>query len=155
MLKKIALSPWTALITLVLVLMVRVADPSFVESVRLRYFDTLITNKAPVDNDIYSVNIDESALDRWGQWPFPRTVYAEIIQELYKRNAGLVVWNVMMPEQDRFNGDEALAKVMVDNPIILTNIPSAKDKNAARKPGAAILNPEYKLSWNDSEHPPT
>ena len=143
MLKKIALSPWTALITLLLVLMVRVADPSFVESVRLRYFDTLITNKAPVDNDIYSVNIDESALDRWGQWPFPRTVYAEIIQELYKRNAGLVVWNVMMPEQDRFNGDEALAKVMADNPIILTNIPSAKDKNTARKPGAAILNPEY------------
>ena len=143
MLKKIALSPWTALITLLLVLMVRVADPSFVESVRLRYFDTLITNKAPVDNDIYSVNIDESALDRWGQWPFPRTVYAEIIQELYKRNAGLVIWNVMMPEQDRFNGDEALAKVMADNPIILTNIPSAKDKNAARKPGAAILNPEY------------
>ena len=143
MLKKIALSPWTALITLLLVLMVRVADPSFVESVRLRYFDTLITNKAPVDNDIYSVNIDESALDLWGQWPFPRTVYAEIIQELYKRNAGLVIWNVMMPEQDRFNGDEALAKVMADNPIILTNIPSAKDKNEARKPGAAILNPEY------------
>ena len=143
MLKKIALSPWTALITLLLVLSIRVADTSFVESVRLRYFDTLITNKAPVDNDIYSVNIDESALDRWGQWPFPRTVYAEIIQELYKRNAGLVVWNVMMPEQDRFNGDEALAKVMVDNPIILTNIPSAKDKNTARKPGAAILNPEY------------
>ena len=143
MLKKIALSPWTALITLLLVLSIRVADTSFVESVRLRYFDTLITNKAPVDNDIYSVNIDESALDRWGQWPFPRTVYAEIIQELYKRNAGLVVWNVMMPEQDRFNGDEALAKVMADNPIILTNIPSAKDKNAARKPGAAILNPEY------------
>ena len=143
MLKKIALSPWTALITLLLVLSIRVADTSFVESVRLRYFDTLITNKAPVDNDIYSVNIDESALDRWGQWPFPRTVYAEIIQELYKRNAGLVVWNVMMPEQDRFNGDEALAKVMADNPIILTNIPSAKDKNSARKPGAAILNPEY------------
>ena len=143
MLKKIALSPWTALVTLLLILSVRIADPSFVESVRLRYFDTLITNKEPVDNEIYVVNIDESALEKWGQWPFPRTVYAEIIQELYKRNAGLVVWNVMMPEADRFGGDAALAKVLEENPVILANIPSSKDKNTARKPGAVILNPEY------------
>jgi len=144
MLKKIALSPWTALITLLLILSVRVADPSFVESVRLRYFDTLITNATPTENEIYVVNIDESALDKWGQFPFPRSVYAEIIQELYKRNAGLVVWNVMMPEADRFGGDAALAKVLADNPTILTNVPSNKDKNVARKPGIVVLGPEYK-----------
>jgi adenylate cyclase len=143
MLKKIALSPWTALITLLLILSVRVADTSFVESVRLRYFDTLITNAMPTQNEIYTVNIDEAALDKWGQWPFPRTVYAEIIQELYKRNAGLVVWNVMMPEADRFNGDAALAKVLEENPTILANIPGAKDKNTPRKPGAVILGPQY------------
>jgi len=56
--KKILVSPWTALITLALVLGVRVADPTFVESVRLRYFDTLITSKAPTENNIYTVNID-------------------------------------------------------------------------------------------------
>ena len=143
MLKKIALSPWTALITLLLILSVRVADTSFVESVRLRYFDTLITNAMPTQNEIYTVNIDEAALDKWGQFPFPRTVYAEIIQELYKRNAGLVVWNVMMPEADRFNGDAALAKVLEENPTILANIPGAKDKNTPRKPGAVILGPQY------------
>ena len=143
MLKKIALSPWTALITLLLILSVRVADTSFVESVRLRYFDTLITNAMPTQNEIYTVNIDEAALDKWGQFPFPRTVYAEIIQELYKRNAGLVVWNVMMPEADRFNGDAALAKVLEENPTILANIPGAKDKNTPRKHGAVILGPQY------------
>ena len=143
MLKKIALSPWTALITLLLVLSVRAVDPSFVESVRLRYFDTLITNAMPTENELYVVNIDESALEKYGQWPFPRTVYADIIKELYKRNAGLVVWNVMMPEADRFGGDTELAKVLADNPTILTNIPSNKDKNTARKPGAAVLGPQY------------
>lgn len=143
MLKKIALSPWTALITLLLVLSVRVLNPSFVESVRLRYFDTLITNAIPTENEIYTVNIDESAIDKWGQWPFPRTVYAEIIQELYKRNAGMVVWNVMMSEKDRFGGDAVLAKVLEENPVILANVPSAKDKNEARKPGVVVLNPEY------------
>jgi len=143
MLKKIALSPWTALITLLLILSVRVADTSFVESVRLRYFDSLITNAMPTQNEIYTVNIDESALDKWGQFPFPRTVYAEIIQELYKRNAGLVVWNILMPEADRFNGDAALAKVLEENPVILTNRPDNKDKNVARKPGIVVLNPEH------------
>jgi len=143
MLKKIALSPWTALITLLIVLSIRVADTSFVESVRLRYFDTLITNAMPTQNEIYTVNIDEAALDKWGQWPFPRTVYADIIQELYRRNAGLIVWNVMMPEADRFGGDATLAKAIEKNPVILSNIPSLKDKNTARKPGAVILNPEF------------
>jgi adenylate cyclase len=97
----------------------------------------------PTHNEIYTVNIDESALDKWGQFPFPRTVYAEIIQELYKRNAGLVVWNVMMPEADRFGGDAVLAKVLEENPTILANIPGTKDKNTPRKPGAVILGPQY------------
>jgi len=143
MLKKIALSPWTALVTLLLILFIRVTNPSFVESVRLRYFDTLITQAMPTHNEIYTVNIDESALDKWGQFPFPRTIYAEIIQELYKRNAGLVVWNVMMPEADRFGGDAVLAKVLEENPTILANIPGTKDKNTPRKPGAVILGPQY------------
>jgi adenylate cyclase len=141
--KKLLLSPWTALLTLSLVLFVRIIDPVFVESVRLRYFDTLITNKTATDNDIYTVNIDEAALDKYGQWPFPRTVYAEIIETLYKHNAGLVVWNVMMPEKDRFNSDQTLAKTLKDNPVILSNIPSAKDKNTARKPGSAVINSQF------------
>ena len=69
MLKKILTSPWTALVTLILVLSIRIADPSFVESVRLRYFDTLITGKSVTDNNIYTVNIDESSLNKYGQWP--------------------------------------------------------------------------------------
>ena len=56
--KKILVSPWTALLTLALVVSVRVADPTFVESVRLRYFDTLITSTAPTENNIVTVNID-------------------------------------------------------------------------------------------------
>ena len=141
--KKLLLSPWTAIITLSLVLFVRIIDPVFVESVRLRYFDTLITSKLATDNDIYTVNIDEAALDKFGQWPFPRTVYANIIETLYAHNAGLVVWNVMMPERDRFNGDAALAKTLKGNPVILSNIPSAKDKNTARKPGSAVINSQF------------
>jgi len=143
MLKKILTSPWTALITLVLILSVRVADPTFVESVRLRYFDTLITNKAPTANNIYTVNIDEAALDKYGQWPLPRVNYAEIIEDLYHRNAGLVVLNVLMAERDRTGGDRDLSTALKHYPVILPSVPSDKTKNTPRVPGSAVLGPEW------------
>jgi adenylate cyclase len=141
--KKILLSPWTALITLVLIVGIRVADPTFLESVRLRYFDTLITNKAPTDNNIYTVNIDEAALDKYGQWPLPRAEYAKIIKDLYDRGAGLVVLNVLMADPDRTGGDAALANALKNYPVILGSVPSDKTKNTPRNPGSAVLNPEH------------
>ena len=137
--KKILLSPWLALLTLALVVGVRVADPAFVESIRLRYFDTLITSKAPTQNNIYTVNIDEATLDRYGQWPFKRDQYANLIGELYAHNAGLVVWNIMMPERDRLGGDAALASTLRDRPVVLTNMPAMTNKNQAHKPGSAVI----------------
>ena len=142
MLKKILLSPWTALATLMLVVGIRIADPQFVESVRLRYFDTLIVNKAPTANNIYTVNIDEATLDKFGQWPLPRGDYAELITELYRHNAGLVVWNILMPEMDRSRQDGQLAAAMKQYPVILSNVPNQTTKNIPRKPGSAVIGAE-------------
>jgi adenylate cyclase len=141
--KKILLSPWTALLTLMLVIGIRIADPTFIESVRLRYFDTLITAKAPTDNNIYTVNIDESSLDKYGQWPLPRAEYAKIIQDLYSRNAGLVVLNVLMAEPDRTGGDASLSAALKNYPVVLGSVPSNKTKNTPRVPGSAVLAPEW------------
>lgn len=127
--KKLLLNPWTALFTLGLVLLVRVVDPSFVESVRLRYFDTLITSQPDKTTQTVVVNIDEASLDKYGQFPFPRNIYADIVQDLYNRNAGLVVFNVLMPEEDRFKQDPILAKTLEKYPVILPQIASTKGKN--------------------------
>ena len=141
MLKKLLLSPWTALLTLVLVVGIRIADPTFVESVRLRYFDTLITAKAPTDNNIVTVNIDEAALDKLGQWPLPRARYADIVRDLYQRGAGLVVLNVLMPEVDRTGGDSRLAQTMQQYPVILSSVGADKNKNTAQKFGLVVIGP--------------
>ena len=143
MLRKILLSPWTALLTLSLVLVTRLVDPSFVESVRLRYFDTLITSKESTVNNIYTVNIDEEALDKYGQWPLPRTEYARIVRDLYQRGAGLVVLNVLMPERDRSGGDSTLGQTLKEFPVILSNVPSDKTKNTPRNPGVSIIHSEF------------
>ena len=129
MLKKILLSPWTALLTLSLILSVRFIDPSFVESVRLRYFDQLVTSQPAKDIPVHTVNIDEAALDKYGQFPFPRGTYASIIKELYDRRAGLVVLNILMPEQDRFGQDIQLARALEKYAVILPEIGSDKSKN--------------------------
>jgi adenylate cyclase len=145
MFKKLILSPWTALLTIVLVVGIRIADPTFVESVRLRYFDTLVTQprEVPAPDTIVTVNIDEASLDKYGQWPLPRVNYAEIIEDLYHRNAGLIVLNVLMAERDRTGGDRDLAAALKHYPVILPSVPSNKTKNTPRVPGSAVLGPEW------------
>ena len=143
--KKILLSPWTALLTLALVVGIRISDPTFVESVRLRYFDTLVTQtrEVPAPDTIVTVNIDEAALDKYGQWPLPRVEYAKIIKNLYDRNAGLVVLNVLMAEPDRTGGDAVLSNALKNYPVVLGSVPSQKTKNTPRVPGSAVLGPEW------------
>jgi adenylate cyclase len=143
MIKKILLSPWTALVTLALIVGIRAADPAFVESVRLRYFDTLITSRAEQPVNIFTADIDEAALDKYGQWPLSRSVYADIVEDLYRRGAGLVVLNVLMSETDRQGGDARLASAMKEFPVVMSSVPAGATKNQPRQPGAAILGPEY------------
>ena len=137
--RKIILNPWWALLTLITVLSLRFFDPSFVESVRLRYFDQLITSQPQVDVPVHTVNIDESTLEAMGQWPFPRGDYKNIINELYKRNAGLVVFNVLMPEKDRFKEDKELAVYLKNNPVVLPILGHTKDRNATQPPNTQVV----------------
>ena len=127
--KKLLLNPWTALVTLALVLLVRIADPAFVEKVRLTYFDQLVTSQPAKDVPVYTVNIDEATLDKLGQFPFPRDMYADIIKEIYKRDAGLVVFNVLMPEKDRFGKDAVLGETLKKYPVVLPALGSERQKN--------------------------
>jgi adenylate cyclase len=143
MIKKFLLSPWTALVTLAVIIAVTIQGPTFVESVKLRYFDTLIISSEPTVNNIYTVNIDEATLDKYGQWPFKRDQYAKLIAELYAHNAGLVVWDIMMPEADRLGGDAILAAELKSHPVILTNMPAQTSKNIPSKPGSAVIGAEY------------
>jgi adenylate cyclase len=127
--KKLLLNPWTALVTLALVLLIRIADPAFVESVRLLYFDQLVKSQPAKDVPVYTVNIDEATLDKLGQFPFPRDMYADIIKEIYKRDAGLVVFNVLMPEKDRFGKDKVLGDTLAKYPVVLPALGSERQKN--------------------------
>jgi adenylate cyclase len=140
-LKKILISPWLALLTLSLLIGVRASDPSFVQSVRLRYFDTLITSKPITQSkQVHVVNIDDKTIERLGQFPFPRTQYANIIEDLYARGAGLVVFNMFMPDNDRFGKDTGLADTLSRHPVVLPQVATyEKQKPGAFRPGVSEI----------------
>jgi adenylate cyclase len=139
--KKLLLSPWLSLVTLGLIIGLRVVDPTFVESIRLRYFDTLLTQDIQ-QSDIKIVNIDDASLKEKGQFPFPRNEYANLIKDLYIRNAGLVVFNLFMPEADRFGQDDSLTQVLQEYPVVLpqtgTNEPFTEIYKPFR-PGVSVI----------------
>ena len=137
------LSPWWALLTLG-ILVYAFANPSnFLQSIKLNYFDQLIINQEPTQNNIFVAEIDDATIDKFGQYPFPRHIYSNIIIDLYDKGAGLVVWNIMMPEADRLGGDADLATTMSQLPVILASRPSDKTKNEPINPGAAILQAQF------------
>jgi len=141
--RKILFSPLWSLIILGVLSYLFYLNPAFIESIRLRYFDQLIVNQEPIENNIYSVNIDEATIDKYGQWPFPRADYGDLIIDLYNRGAGLVVFNVLMSETDRSGEDETLALTMQQLPVIITMLGAEENKNEPINPGATIVNSDY------------
>jgi adenylate cyclase len=140
------LSPWMALVTLVLLLAIRVADPAFVESVRLRYFDQLITSKgATTSEQVHVVNIDDAYIRQKGQFPFPRGQYAKLVSDLYSHGAGLVVFNIYMPESDRFAQDNQLTQLMKQVPVVIPQVAVSEEvesKYAPFRPGVSVIGGE-------------
>jgi adenylate cyclase len=141
MLKKMLTSSWTALLTLVLILAIRIADPAFVESVRLRYFDTLVTSKPVEVTGVHVVNIDERTLEHYGQFPFSRDRYADIIRNLYTRGAGLVVFNILTPDRDRMGRDSAYVAALQKYPTVLPSVGATQGRNEPRQPGTVTIGP--------------
>jgi adenylate cyclase len=122
---------------------IRIADPALVESVRLRYFDTVITSTpTTASSGVHLVNIDDQSIEQRGQFPFPRGQYAQIIQDLYQRNAGLVVFNVFMPDADRAGQDQQLAQLLQKYPVVLphtaTNDP-VRTNTVPFRPGVSVI----------------
>jgi len=88
---------------LVFALGLRYADPPAVERLRLAVFDEYqnLKPRAWTDADIRIIDIDDSSLERLGQWPWPRTLIGELIDRLGDLGAAVVVFDIVFSEPDR------------------------------------------------------
>src|SRR6056300_2029846 len=114
-------SIWTTILLGITLCVIRVTDPQLLEQFRLSIFDQYIQS-IPVEhsNDIVLINISESSLEAYGQYPWPRQNHAAVISDLRNSNAGMIGFTIMFPEADRFGGDEVFASWINGNGIILS-----------------------------------
>jgi adenylate cyclase len=89
----------------------RLVDPAPVEELRARTFDAFqrIDPRIKKARPVTIVDIDERSLadPRLGQWPWPRTRMADIINDLTRMGAVVIAFDVVFAELDRLNPDIA------------------------------------------------
>ena len=86
----------TALITLIIISYIGWSDPFVKETLRLKSFDLIQQYDTPTQSrDIAIVEIDERAIEQYGQWPWKRTVIADLIWKLREACAGVIFLPVL------------------------------------------------------------
>jgi len=118
----------------------RVSDPFFIETARLKTIDYYQrTQPKQISENIVVVEIDEKTLDKEGQWPFPRQTIAKAIKKAFDNQAQLVVLPVIFAEKDRFNGDDELTEALKTYPVILSQSAANKGKGQPVPRGVATI----------------
>lgn len=79
------------------------ADPAWLQALRNDVFDQYqrLRPRAYVDAPVRIVDVDEESLARLGQWPWPRTRLAELVQRLRQAQAAAIGFDVVFAEPDR------------------------------------------------------
>ncbi len=100
------------LAVILLALGLRVWDPGFVAQFRLLVFDAyqrLLPRPAdPATSPVIIVEIDDASLRRLGQWPWPRTRMAQLVDRLRAAGAVAVGFDMVFAEPDRTSPKEVI-----------------------------------------------
>lgn len=79
---------------------------------QLIIFDTYLT-KYPreTSHSVYVIDIDDESLKQKGQWPWPRTVLAELVRDLNNLGAKVIAFDGVLAEPDRTSPANFLAQL--------------------------------------------
>lgn len=125
---KVLLSPLFAIITTLLLTWTTLYNPTLLQSIDLRISDQLIVKEKQFIDDVVLVDISEKTLEVHGQYPLPRNIYGDLILRLRQANAGVIVFNLSFPEEDRTGQDDGFT-LMLPQGVILSHFPSNKAQN--------------------------
>jgi len=133
----------TAFITLIVLSVIGFSDPFIKETLRLKSFDFIQKYNTPtLSHDIAIVEIDEKSIEKYGQWPWKRSIIADIVQKAIDNGAGIVVLPILFSEPDRLGGDEALANTLLQGGIVIGQVGTTQtNKNAVPRGVAKIGDP--------------
>ena len=146
-------SGYAVVVSIALLVGLKIIDPTPLQNIRNQTFDAYQQlDEIKQSNEVVIVNIGEKSLQQWGQWPWPRQNFAQMIHDLRQKNQGIIGLTVMFPEADRFGGDPTLASWMKDNGIVLSQTPSSKGvKTSGPHIGTGVIGPtkaqDFLLTW--------
>jgi adenylate cyclase len=107
----------------------RSADPAPVEELRVRTFDAFqrVDPRKKTARPVTIIDIDDKSLEKLGQWPWPRTRLAELVNELTRLGAVVIAFDAVFSEPDRLNPDfvaDSFANLDADTRAKLRALPS-------------------------------
>ncbi|MGE0584052.1 MAG: CHASE2 domain-containing protein [Flavobacteriaceae bacterium] len=109
---------------------VRAYDPFPTRAFRAFYFDLLqrVSPRPYVDAPVRIVDIDDASLAAIGQWPWPRTKLAELVEKLNAYGAAVIGFDVMFSEADRYSPARLL-----EDPAVAGLLEGPRDTAALRR----------------------
>ncbi len=81
-------------------------DPTFLQALRFKVFDIyqlLEPREVPPERPVMIADIDEKSLKNLGQFPWPRTVMAQLVDRLNEYGASVIAFDITFPEKDRLS----------------------------------------------------
>jgi adenylate cyclase len=121
-----------ALLVLAIAVAIRAADPSFVEGPRLHGFDAAerLWPRTGADNCVEIVAIDEKSLAARGQWPWPRTLIAELVRRIGAGRPVVLGIDILLAEPDRYS-PQRIAESLPGMPPEVTRGDGVTESDAA------------------------
>ena len=98
----------TFLILLFLLISIKISNPSFVKSISFISFD-LYQKIFPLEKnetEVVIIDIDEKSLGKFGQFPWSRSVFAKILENVNAVNPKAIGFDVFFTEKDKQSPEE-------------------------------------------------
>ena len=106
---------WIAIVLLAAFMFVRWWDPGPLELLRLKTFDFYQQIKPrPLmpNSPVVIIDLDDESLQEVGQWPWPRNMVAQMVQNLFRLGVGVVGFDIVFAEPDRMSGKNVVTSMV-------------------------------------------
>ncbi|MSP67677.1 MAG: CHASE2 domain-containing protein [Alphaproteobacteria bacterium] len=101
--RRFLLTTFVSAAAVLAIVALRLWNPTPVEMLGQRVFDfyQVLAPRPSADSPVVVVEIDEESLAVHGQWPWPRTLIADLIQRLQQGGVAAAALNILFAEPDR------------------------------------------------------
>jgi len=90
-----------------------------------------VSPRPRVSAPVVIVEIDDASLTEYGQWPWPRTVLARLLERIATGRPAAIGVDIVMPEADRLSPDRLAALVSDLDPGLAERLERLPDSDAA------------------------